>query len=58
MSVGPFPRKCQNRVQHDEHSITGHFAGGLTPEQMLEGVRDGCDMIRQRFDLYEESVLN
>ena len=29
----------------------------MTPEQVLEGVRDACDMIRQRFGLYKESVL-
>ena len=41
----------------DDHAITGTFADGITPEQTLQGVSDACDMIRQRFDLYEESVL-
>lgn len=37
--------------------ISGSFVEGLTPEQVLRGVSDACDMIRQRFDLYEESVV-
>ena len=37
--------------------ISGSFVDGLTPEQVLRGVSDACDMIRQRFDLYEESVV-
>ncbi len=41
----------------DENAITGTFHEGLTPEQTLEGVAHACDMIRQRFELYEESVL-
>ncbi len=41
----------------DESGIAGTFAAGLTPEQVLQGVRDACDMIRQRFELYEASVL-
>lgn len=41
----------------DENAITGAFHEGLTPEQTLEGVAHACDMIRQRFELYEESVL-
>ena len=45
------------RASHDESSISGTFADGLTPEQVLLGVRDACDMIRQRFELYEESIL-
>ena len=44
-------------ASHDENGITGTFAADLSPEQMLEGIREACDMIRQRFDLYEESVL-
>ena len=42
---------------HDDTSIRGTFVEGMTAEQILLGVRDACDMIRQRFDLYEESVL-
>ncbi len=47
------------RVQatYDENGITGTFAPDLEPEQVLRGLQDACDMIRQRFDLYEESVL-
>ena len=47
------------RVQatYDETGITGTFAPDLEPEQVLRGLQDACDMIRQRFDLYEESVL-
>ena len=41
----------------DENAITGTFQEGLTAEQTLEGVAHACDMIRQRFELYEESVL-
>ena len=41
----------------DENAVTGTFHEGLTPEQTLEGVAHACDMIRQRFELYEESVL-
>ena len=41
----------------DESGIAGTFAAGLTPEQVLQGVRDACDMIRQRFEPYEASVL-
>ena len=47
------------RVQatYDENGITGTFAPDLEPEQVLRGLQDACDMIRQRFDLYEENVL-
>lgn len=37
--------------------ISGRFVGELTPEQVLRGLSDACDMIRQRFELYEESVV-
>jgi hypothetical protein len=50
-------RRARVTASHDESSITGLFDEGLTPEQVLEGVRDACDMIRQRFGLYKESVL-
>ena len=43
---------------HDEDSITGTFAPTLTSEQTLEGVQLACDMIRQRFELYTESVVS
>ena len=41
----------------NESSIDGKFADGLSSEQVLDGVRIACDMIRQRFELYQESVL-
>jgi len=41
----------------DESGISGTLASGLTPEQLLRGISDACDMIRQRFGLYQESVL-
>ena len=44
-------------AQYTEDAITGQFAAGVTPEQVLEGLQLACDMIRQRFELYEESVL-
>ena len=45
------------RATHDSDSINGTFAESMTAEQVLVGVRDACDMIRQRFELYEESVV-
>ena len=50
-------RRAGVTASHNEDSITGSFAAGLTPEQVLLGLRDACDMIRQRFGLYEEGVL-
>jgi hypothetical protein len=44
-------------AQYTEDSISGTFAPGLTSEQTLEGLQLACDMIRQRFELYTESVL-
>ena len=44
-------------ASHDTKSITGTIVEGTTPEQALEGMQEACDMIRQRFGLYEESVL-
>ena len=44
-------------AQHREDAIVGTFASNVTAKQMLEGLQLACDMIRQRFDLYEESVL-
>lgn len=41
----------------NESSIDGTFADGLSTEQVLDGVSIACDMIRQRFELYQESVL-
>ena len=42
---------------HDTESITGAIVEGTTPEQALVGMQEACDMIRQRFGIYEESVL-
>ena len=42
---------------HDEQAITGSFGADTPPEQVLQGVRDACDMVRQRFGAYTESVL-
>ncbi len=42
---------------HDTDSITGTIVEGTTPEQALVGMQEACDMIRQRFGIYEESVL-
>ena len=41
----------------DENEITGTYSSDVTPEQVLVGIREACDMIRQRFDMYTESVL-
>ena len=45
-------------ASHDTEAINGTFADGLTPEQLLEGVQGACDMIRQRFELYDGSILS
>ena len=45
------------RATHDSNSINGTFAESMTAEQVLLGVRDACDMIRQRFEWYEESIV-
>ena len=45
-------------ARHDHEGISGTFADGLTPEQVLQGVRDACDMVRQRFEPYQESILS
>ena len=50
-------RRSNVTASHDDHSVTGSFDDGLTPEQILQGVRDACDMIRQRFEPYSQSVL-
>ena len=44
-------------ASHDTRAISGTFAKGVTPEQVLEGLGLACDMIRQRFEPYQESVL-
>ena len=50
-------RRARVTASHDETGISGTFDEGLTPEQVFAGLREACDMIRQRFDLYERSVL-
>ena len=50
-------RRARVTADHDENGITGTFDEGLTPEQVFAGLGEACDMIRQRFDLYERSVL-
>ena len=45
-------------ASHDTQSITGTIVAGTTPEQALTGMQEACDMIRQRFRTYEESVLD
>ena len=49
--------RARVRATHDESGITGTFAPDLQPEQVLQALRDACEMIRQRFELYEESIL-
>ena len=44
-------------ASYDEQAISGTFAEDVTPEQVLEGLGLACDMIRQRFEPYRESVL-
>ena len=44
-------------AQYTDDSISGAFASDLTAEQVLEGLRLACDMIRQRFELYKDSIL-
>ncbi len=49
--------RAKVRATHDESGITGTFAPDLQPEQVLQGLLDACEMIMQRFELYEESIL-
>jgi len=49
--------RARVRASLDESGIAGTFATDLTPEQVLQGVSDACDMIRQRFEPYEASIL-
>ena len=50
-------RRSRITASHDENAITGSFDSDLSGEQVLQGVQDACDMVRQRFELYEESIL-
>ena len=45
-------------ASHNTEAVSGTFADGLTPEKLLEGVQGACDMIRQRFELYDASILS
>ena len=45
------------RASYDKNGVVGVITGGLTAEEVLQGVQDACDMIRQRFGPYQESVL-
>ena len=49
--------RAQVTASQDREGITGTFAAGLTPEQVLGGVREACHMLRQRFEPYQESIL-
>ena len=44
-------------AQHTDDAIVGAFISDVTAEQVFEGLQLACDMIRQRFELYRESVL-
>ena len=49
--------RARIRAQHTDDAIHGTFVSGVTAEQVFEGLQLACDMIRQRFELYEESIL-
>lgn len=49
--------RCGISATHTDDAITGSFERGLDAEQVFEGLRLACDMIRQRFELYEGSVV-
>ena len=43
-------------AQYTETAISGSFGQGMSAEQVLEGIQLACDMIRQRFELYEDPI--
>ena len=43
-------------AQYSETEISGSFVQGMGVERILEGAQLACDMIRQRFELYEDSI--
>ena len=43
-------------AHYSETTISGSFGQGMSAERILEGVQLACDMIRQRFELYEDSI--
>ena len=49
--------RAKVKASADDNKITGTFFEGLSPEETLTGIKDACDMIRQRFEHYKESVL-
>ncbi|MBN18803.1 MAG: hypothetical protein CL758_04930 [Chloroflexi bacterium] len=49
--------RAKVKATTNENKITGTFFDDLSPEDTLNGVKDACDMIRQRFEHYPESVL-
>ena len=49
--------RAKVKASADDNKISGTFFEGLTPEETLIGVKDACDMIRQMFGHYKDSVL-
>ena len=49
--------RARVRATHDQRGITGTFEGDPTVQQVLEGLQIACEMITQRFELYESSIL-
>ena len=41
----------------NENGIFGTFKEGITIEETLNGIQAACDMISQRFEHYDESIL-
>ena len=49
--------RAKVKASADDNKISGIFFEGLTTEETLICVKDACDMIRQRFGHYKDSVL-
>ena len=49
--------RAKVKASADDNKMTGTFFEGLSPEETLTGMKDACDMIRQRFENYNDSVL-
>ena len=43
-------------ARHSETEISGNFVRDMGVERILEGAQLACGMIRQRFELYEDSI--
>lgn len=43
-------------ARYSETTISGNFVQDMSAERILEGAQLACDMIRQRFELYEDSI--